>query len=223
VFLLEAGKEVPVEPRRLAIVMTGSHDERHWLVPESHALDFFDLKGVVEALLKRLHVTGAVYEPLEHPTFQPGRTARVRVRDVELGVLGELNPAVRKAFELPDRRVVAAELDLEAMLSQVPLRWFVDPVSAYPAVLQDFAVVVDENVPAAAVQSLIAEAGGYLLRDIQLFDEYRGEPVPSGKKSLAYALAFQAPDKTLSDALVAKQVARIVQRLKKELGAELRG
>jgi phenylalanyl-tRNA synthetase beta chain len=142
---------------------------------------------------------------------------------VELGVLGELNPAVRKAFELPDQRVVAAELDLEALLSQVPLRWFVDPISAYPAVLQDLAVVVDENVPAAAVQSLIAETGGYLLRDIQLFDEYRGEPVPSGKKSLAYALAFQAPDKTLSDALVAKQVARIVQRLKKELGAELRG
>jgi phenylalanyl-tRNA synthetase beta chain len=203
--------------------MTGSHNERHWLATENRGLDFFDLKGVVEALLERLHVTGTVYEPLEHPTFQPGRTARLRVGEVELGVLGELNPAVRKAFELPELRVAAAELDLEALLSQVPLRWFVDPISAYPAVLQDLAVVVDENAPAAAVQSLIAEAGGFLLRDIRLFDEYRGEPVPSGRKSLAYALTFQAPDKTLSDALVAKQVGRIVQRLKKELGAELRG
>jgi phenylalanyl-tRNA synthetase beta chain len=223
VFLLEPGEELPAEPRRLSVVMSGRRGERHWLMSEGPDIDFFDLKGVVETLLERLHVTGAVYEPAEHPTFQPGRTARLRVGDWELGILGELHPTVRDAFGMPDQRVAAAELDLEALLAQVPAAWFVDPVSAYPAVLQDLAVVVDEEVPAATVQALIAETGGFLLKRVQLFDVYRGEPVPAGKKSLAYALTFQAPDKTLRDAVVAKQVKRIVGRLRQELGAEPRG
>ena len=75
---------------------------------------------------------------------------------------------------------------------------------------------------AQAAEKLIAETGGFLLKEVQLFDVYRGEPVPAGRKSLAYALSFQAPDKTLSDAIVAKQVQRIVKRLEAELGAELR-
>jgi phenylalanyl-tRNA synthetase beta chain len=83
-------------------------------------------------------------------------------------------------------------------------------------------VVVDEVVAAATVQHVITKAGGFLLKEVELFDVYRGEPIPAGKKSLAYALTFQAPDKTLRDAIVAKQVQRIVASLKKELGAELR-
>jgi len=231
VFLLETGQELPAEPRRLSIVITGPRAERHWLAAEGPDLDFFDLKGVVETLLVRLHVTDAVFEPAVHPTFQQGRTARVLLQDsgagsgqsIPLGFLGELDPAVRRAFGLPDRRVAAAELDLDALLAHAPVAWFVEPISPYPAALQDLAIIVDEQVPAGDVQSLIAQSGGFLLKDVRLFDVYRGEPVPEGKKSLAYALTFQAPDKTLRDAVVAKQVQRIVQQLKNEWGAELRG
>jgi phenylalanyl-tRNA synthetase beta chain len=222
VFLLEPGEELPEEPRHLSIVMAGTRDERHWLISEGPELDFFDLKGVVETLLERLHVDGVAYEPAEHPTFQPGRTARLLVGGGDVGLLGEIHPRVRKGFDLPDRRVAAAELDLDALLAQVPPTWFVEPISPYPAVLQDLAVVVDEEVPSATVQALIAETGGFLLKRVQLFDVYRGDPVPAGKKSLAYALTFQAPDKTLREAVVAKQVQRIVGRLAAELGAELR-
>jgi phenylalanyl-tRNA synthetase beta chain len=223
VFLLQPGEELPEEPRRLSIVMTGQRHERHWLTEEGPELDFFDLKGVVETLLARLHIVGAVFEPMEHPSFQPGRTARLLSGEaVQLGFVGEIHPAVRDAFGLPDRRVAAAELDLEALLAQVPLAWYVEPISPYPAVLQDLAVVVDEVVAAATVQHVITKAGGFLLKEVELFDVYRGEPIPAGKKSLAYALTFQAPDKTLRDAIVAKQVQRIVASLKKELGAELR-
>ncbi len=223
VYLLEPGEELPAEPRHLSIVMTGPRDGRHWRAIGGPDLDFFDLKGVVETLLERLHVRGAVYEPVSHPTFQPGRTAHLCVGDVTIGTLGELHPTVREAFDLPDRRVAAAEFDLEVLLAQVPSAWFIGPVSAYPAVLQDLAVVVDEDVPAAVVQGLMARTGGFLLKDVRLFDVYRGDPVPGGKKSLAYALTFQAPDKTLRDAVVAKQVKRIVRQLENELGAELRG
>lgn len=230
VFLAEGGQELPAEPRRLSIVMIGPRSERHWLAIDGPDLDFFDLKGVVETMLKRLHVDGAVFEPGQHPTFQQGRTARVSMPDpkggsgqvIPIGFLGEIDPVVRDAFGLPDRRVAAAELDLETLLACVPETWFVEPISPYPPVLQDLAVVVDEEVPSAAVESVIVDSGGFLLKDARLFDVYRGEPVLEGKKSLAYALSFQAPDKTLSDAIVTKQIQRIVQRLQKELGAELR-
>jgi phenylalanyl-tRNA synthetase beta chain len=230
VFLPEAGEELPAEPRRLSMVMTGLRSERHWLETEGPVLDFFDLKGVVEALLARLHVTGAVFESAEHPTFQEGRTARILLGDpkqgseqaVMLGFMGEIDPAVRDGFGLPDRRVAAAELDLEVLLTHVPETWFVEPITPYPAALQDLAVIVDDQVPAGTVENLIAESGGFLLKGVSLFDVYRGDPVPVGKKSLAFALSFQAPDKTLRDDIVAKQVQRIVQRLEKELGAELR-
>ncbi len=223
VFIPAPDAELPDEPRRLAIVMTGPRQDRHWLASAEPDLDFFDLKGVVEALLERLHVTGACYEPADHPSFQPGRTARLRLGETEIGFLGEVHPRVREAFDLPERRVAAADLDLEALLSRVPPGWRVEPISVYPAVLQDLAVVVAEEVPAARVRDLILEAGGFLLKEARLFDVYRGEPVPPGKKSLAYALTFQAPDKTLHEAIVARQVQRIVQRLRQEVGAELRG
>ena len=89
--------------------------------------------------------------------------------------------------------------------------------------LQDLAVIVDEKVPASRVQKLIAEAGGALLKEVYLFDLYRGVPIPAAKKSLAFSLSFQSPGKTLSADLVAKQVTRIVGRLKREVGAEIRG
>ena len=224
VFLLEPGQELPAEPLRLSIVVTGPRDERHWLVDadEGDHLDFFDLKGIVETLLARLHIEDAIYEPVSHPTFQPGRAARLTVAGEDMGVLGEVHPDVREAFDLPAQRVAAAELELQALLAHVPETWYVEPITPYPAVLQDLAVVVDEAVPAATVRDVIAQAGGFLLRDVQLFDVYRGEPIPSGKKSLAYALTFQAPDKTLRDEIAARQVERIVARLRRELGAEPR-
>ncbi len=224
VFLPQEGADLPAEPRRLALVMTGPREGRHWLAAaDAPPLDFFDLKGVIEALVRRLHLEDVVYEPAEHPTFQPGRTARLTVGGEEMGYLGELHPAVKEAFDLPEQRIAAAELDLEALLARTPETWRVQAISPYPAVLQDLAFIVDEEIPAARVRDLIARAGGFLLKSVRLFDVYRGEQIPPGKKSLAFALTFQAPDKTLSDRIVAKQVKRIVGRLKKELGAELRG
>jgi phenylalanyl-tRNA synthetase beta chain len=222
VFLQEPGAELPREPRHLSIVMAGPRDDRHWLEAGGPDLGFFDLKGVIETLLERLHIVDVSYEAGHHPTFQPGRSAYLRVGTEQMGVMGEIHPDVRDAFDLPDRSIFAAELDLGALLAQIPASWYVEPISSYPAVLQDLAVVVDEHVPAAQIQKLIAQTGGFLLKEVRLFDVYQGDPIPPGKRSLAFALTFQAPDKTLRDAVVAKQVKRIVGRLRHELGAELR-
>ena len=108
VFLPQPDQQLPDEAPRLVILMTGPRDDRHWLATEGPDLDFYDLKGVVEALLGGLHIGGAAYEAAEHPTYQPGRTARLLVDGVEIGLLGEIHPQVRAAWDLPDRRVAAA-------------------------------------------------------------------------------------------------------------------
>ncbi len=156
---------------------------------------------------------------------QPGRTARLLLDGEFAGWLGELHPLVRENFDLPEQAVLIADLDLEMLLAKAAERerHTVGAVPEFPPVKEDIAVIVDENVPGARVQSLIESAGGDLLVDVTLFDLYRGEQTGAGKKSLAYRLTYQAPDRTLTDAEAAKVRERIVKKLKEEAGAVLRG
>jgi phenylalanyl-tRNA synthetase beta chain len=216
------GQTLPDEPRRLGIVMTGPREERSWLDHQDRTqMDFFDLKGVVEALLTRLKVDGT-FKPGQHDAFHPGRCARVSVGGEEVGVMGELHPLVRAAFELPEQPVCASEFDLDALLEPWGAPQEMIPLSAHPPVYEDLAVVVDEEIPAVHVRDLIRQAGMPLLRSITLFDVYRGAQVGSGKKSLAYRLTYQAEDRTLTDEEVAQLRDRIVSQLEEELGATLR-
>ena len=223
--LPEGEGALPDEPRRLAIALTGPRDPLAWQDANANRapMDFFDLKGVVEVLSEGLYLSGVTYEPGTHPTFLPGRTARMLLDGQEAGWLGELHPLVGEKFDLPDQAVLVADLDLELLLSQVDERHAVGAVPEFPPVKEDIAVIVDENVPGARVQSVIAAAGGDLLVDVTLFDLYRGEQIGAGKKSLAYRLTYQAPDRTLTDAEAARVRERIVKRLKEEVGAVLRG
>jgi phenylalanyl-tRNA synthetase beta chain len=139
--------------------------------------------------------------------------------------MGELHPAVVKGFDLRlerDQPVLAATLNLELLLPQVPDTFPYRPLSSYPPVLEDLALVVDRGLPAADVEAALRRAGGLLLSDVALFDVYEGDQIPPGKKSLAYHLTFQAPDKTLTDKDVSKQRQRILKQLEQALGARLR-
>ncbi|MGA9349869.1 MAG: phenylalanine--tRNA ligase subunit beta [Anaerolineae bacterium] len=213
---------LPDEPLRLGMVMTGPREVRSWLAGQDSApMGFYDLKGVVEALLAGLGLEGT-FKQDEHPAFHRGRCAQVSCGDGVVGAMGELHPLVREAFDLPAQPVCALEFDLEALLSQVGAARTMQPISRFPAVVQDVALVVDENLSAEEVRRAILDSGGQLLRDVRLFDLYRGEPIPPGKKSLAYSLTYQAEDRTLTDGEVAKVQAHVVRHLAKELGAELR-
>ena len=224
IFLARPEAELPDELERIAIALTGPRRPIGWQAADVAPVDFFDLKGIVEALLEGLHVSGVKFEPSQHVSYWPGRCALLKVADEPLGVLGQLHPAVVEAFDMPgNAAVLAAELDLERLMTHVPDAFRVRPVPRFPAVRQDIALVVDEDIPADRVQAAIREAGGRLLADARLFDVYRGEQIGPGKKSLAYTLTFQADDRTLTDKEVAKQQARIVRALEEKLGARLRG
>ncbi len=223
VYLLEEGRELPEEPRRLVLLATGPRDEENWAGEADRTpMGFYDLKGLVEGMTDGLHLQDVAYEPTQHPSFHPGRAAVLRVGAAEVGVLGELHPKVRDAYALPDQPMLAAEFDLEALLAAAPSRWPARKVSRFPAIHEDLAVIVDESVSAASVEGEIRGAGGARLVQAQLFDLFRGEQVGAGKKSLAYRLAYQAEEGTLPDKDAARLRGKILKRLERSLGAVLR-
>ena len=114
--------------------------------------------------------------------MHPGRTARLLVDGAEAGFAGELHPLVRAAFDLPDTPVAVMELDLDALLAPWGAAMPMTELSAQPAVYEDLALIVDEEMPAVQVAELIRQSAGKLLKDARLFDVYRGEPVPAGEK-----------------------------------------
>jgi len=123
---------------------------------------------------------------------------------------------------IPPSPLVAADFDLQTLLAAIPLRFDVQAVPSFPPLLEDLAVVVDENLPAERVADVIREAGGKTVASVRLFDVYRGEQIEAGMKSLAYSLTYQASDRTLTDQEAAQIRQRIVHRLEQELGATLR-
>jgi phenylalanyl-tRNA synthetase beta chain len=221
-----ADQLLPREPSRLAIVMIGRRLPEFWgegaaKVPD--VLDFFDLKGVVEALAADLHLTEIAYLPASTPSLHPRKGAELLIHGKPAGSFGVLHPQAAEAYELGGHSVLVAEFDLEAILAAVPARSTLTPVPRFPVALRDIAIIVDEDVTAERLLAEICTAGGSLLREVRLFDLYRGESIPAGKKSLAYALRYQADDRTLVDKEVDKTHKKIEDRLKQVLKAQIRG
>ena len=230
VYLASEDSLLPDELPRLAIILTGPRDLPTWQDADTAPMDFYDLKGILQALFDALHLGELRYEPVQHPSFHPGKAARVILAgdkaERRLGVFGELHPLVRERYDLPASAaahpLLAADLDLNAILEAIPESYPVRPVPAFPPVLEDLAVIVDESIPAERVEAAIRQAGGSLLSEVRLFDVYRGEQIGPGKKSLAYSLAYQAPDHTLTDQEASQIRQRIIRRLEQDLAARLR-
>jgi phenylalanyl-tRNA synthetase beta chain len=225
----EGGQKFPDEPRRLALLMTGRRQAEFWgdgAGAEVKDLDFFDLKGVIEAVAGDLHLPEISYRrPAAgaYPCLHPGRSAELLIEGRVAGGFGQLHPNYADQMGLGQRAILAGELDLEPILTAVPARYACNAVPRFPAALRDIAVIVDEEVTAERIAAEIRTAGGDLLADVRLFDLYRGEPIPSGKKSLAYALSYQPEDRTLVDREVDKLHKKIEDRLKHVLKALIRG
>ncbi len=222
VFLPREGDLLPREALRLVLALTGPRHPAHWQGADTAPMDFYDLKGRLEALVEALHLGEVAFRPANHPSLHPGKSAEMVVGEQAVGVLGELHPAVAHDLGLDAAPVLVADLDAAALLAAIPDGHAITPISPFPPVVEDLAVVVDEDVPAAEVEAVIRKAGGRRLADVRLFDVYRGEQIGAGKKSLAYRLTYQDMEKTLTDKDAAKIRKRIVKALQK-MGAQLRG
>ncbi|MBI5963921.1 MAG: phenylalanine--tRNA ligase subunit beta [Chloroflexi bacterium] len=213
--------DLPNEPRRLAIVMTGARIASAWDVKDSPKFDFYDMKGRIELLLAGLRFTDIVYaEAASTYTLHPGKSAEIKVNGQVVGVFGELHPLAKEKYAFGDAPVIVAEFDLEKLRGLNP-SYGIKPVSEFPPMYEDIAIILDESVAASAVEALIRQTGGKTVTDVRLFDVYRDEKIGAGKKSLAYSLTYQA-EKTLTDADAAAIRNKIVKRLENTVGAKLR-
>lgn len=222
VFMACEESELPDELQRLGLVLTGPRSPVGWQPADAAPLDFYDMKGLIQAMLDGLHIEGAWYEPSPYPIFHPGKCARVLVKERQIGVFGEVHPQVRAQYDWPAGPLLAAWFDLPRLLDAAPARYPTQPVPAFPPALEDLALVVDETLPAGKVARLIAEAGGKMVTGVRLFDVYRSPQIGPGKKSLAYSLTYQSAERTLTDKDVAAVRQRIIRRLEQDLGATLR-
>ncbi len=213
--------ELPDEPHRLSMVITGLRHPTSWDVKDSAHLDFFDMKGRIELLLRELHYANVSYAAIDSVSYlHPGKAAQVKVNGQVVGVFGQLHPLTVEKYEIGNAPVIVAEFDLEMLRNAEPTYGLI-PVADVPPVLEDIAVIVDEAVPAERVESLIRQTGGKTVTQVRLFDVYRGEQIGAGKKSLAYSLTYQS-DRTMTDAEAAAIRNKIVKRLEYEVGAKLR-
>jgi phenylalanyl-tRNA synthetase beta chain len=212
--------DAPAEWWRLGIAITGAAAPRAWN-RRLRTYDLDDAKGLLELLAGRLGFGAPGYEPEPgEPVFHPGRTARVVVPGALAALVGELHPAIVEAWGLrTTHRVVVAEVALAGLGRGRLAPERAQAVARFPEVDRDLAILVPEATPAASVASLVATHGGPLLRDVQLFDIYRGTPLSAGEKSLAYRLRFGADDRTLTEVEVEDAIGAIVSALRSIRGS----
>jgi len=163
------------------------------------------------------------YQPTRHPSLHTGRTAEVCAGAQRLGVLGQLHPTIAERFDLEGSPIFVAELDFEHLLEVAQPLLGVQTPSRFPSADRDIAIVIEEATPHVEVEAAIREAAGPLLESVQLFDVYRGESIPAGRKSLAFSLRYRAADRTLEDDEVSAIHARVEAALGAGFGAEVRG
>jgi phenylalanyl-tRNA synthetase beta chain len=207
------------EPHRIGCLAVGALRGPGWR-DDALPADLFAIKGALEGLAEQLGVELAA-EAVEHPFLSPGRSAWVLLEDRPAGWLGEIHPLVLRKWEV-EGPAAGFEIDLAELIAASDAgRERYHDVTTYPAVVQDLAVVVAEDVPASQVEAAVRAGGGQLLRSARVFDVYGGEQLGEGRKSLAMRLEFSAPDRTLTDEEVAERREAIKKELER-IGGSLR-
>jgi len=225
--LVEAGKIFQASPpplgserREIGLLLVGTPDP--WIQPRADQDRYLELKGVVEACLEALGIDSRKSAPYHETCWASGSGAAIESGRKRLARLGQVAPKLAAAAGL-ERPAWAAVLDFTAIADAVPSRRRFQPLPKYPAVKRDLAILVDRAASHGEVEETIRRSGGRLLESVKLFDVFEGEQLGSDKKSLAYALEFRSPDRTLQDREVDEAVQDIVRALGSAVGATLRG
>jgi phenylalanyl-tRNA synthetase beta chain len=209
------------EPEMLGIALCGPVVGESWAVA-ARPTDFYTLKGFIERLLAGLEIGGAAFERSAEPYLHPGKAAALLLGDERLGALGLLRPDVAARYGIEDRAVYVAELTVAPLAARGLATSLFEDLLTFPPASQDLAVVLDADVPAAEVVTLVRKAGGKLLREAHVFDVYEGDQVPPGKRSLAVRLLMRSLDRTLTDKDITGVRHKVLAALERDLGATLR-
>ncbi len=199
-FYTKAKDSLPEEVEMLVGLWCGSRSEDSWHA-RAAACDFFDLKGIVEALLDRLGISDVVFAGLPEEICaytRPGVSARILIQGREVGLIGEVHPRVRRNFELKDTAYIF-ELTIDSLRSRIPDAISFQPIPKYPSVTRDVTLIVDRGVESGRILNRVERMNEGLIETVQLFDVFDGKPIPSGKKSISFRIIYRSPDRTLED------------------------
>ncbi len=210
IYLPEEGQTLPAEPKMLVLGSYGANE------------NFFTLKGELEAIFAGLRIQKATYTAVkDNPSYHPGRCAKVTVAGIDVGYIGQVHPLVAQNYDI-DGDVYCAEINFAKLFDlQLPDATYT-PLPKYPAVNRDLSMLCEESVTVADITNVITASAGKLLRDVKLFDIYRGTGIPEGKKSMAFSLELRADDRTLTDADSEGVMNKVLTALGEKLGAVLR-
>ncbi len=214
-------EKLPEEVKYLAGIALGLDREPHWSsVPRS--VDFYDVKGCIEDLLRILQIKGVKWVRDETiPYLHPGKSSKLLIGGEPVGVIGETHPKVMTSYGLPGRAYIF-EINFEQLLKGAVEEKRFRPLPKFPAVFRDLSMVVDEWLEVEKVTEAIWALQQPFVDEVHLFDVYRGAPIPEGKKSISYRIRYQAPDRTLTDEEVNRHHEKIIFRLMEIFKAELR-
>ena len=202
--------ELPTEKAKLSIASFGEDE------------DFFTIKGVVEGLLDAFcHGLEVKYEPITDKFMHPTRSAKVVVNGVNVGIFGQLHPVLASKLGI-DKPVFVGEFDYKAIENSFNDKIVFAPISKFPTVERDIALLVNEEVTCQSIIDCIKQAGGQFLKSVKLFDIYQGDQVEKGKKSIAFNLLFSSLERTLVVEEIDQTIQNILKSLRDNLQAELR-
>lgn len=212
--------DLPQENNHVAFVLSGEWTTNDWQT-KAEKVDFYRAKGILEELLAELKLTDHItYEKSTMlKEMHPGRCAEIFLNEQSIGFVGQVHPTITRQYEIPE--TYAAELDLEAILKTKSEFNYV-PVTKYPKVTRDIALMIAEEVANQTIVQTIEKAAGKFLQKVSLFDVYQGENIEDGYKSMAYRLTFVNQEATLTDEQVNKAMAKIEKALAEEISATIR-
>ncbi len=222
IFLNKGPDSLPEETEILAAIWTGARMPATWQT-KAHPCDFYDLKGVAEALMASLYLDTAAFSPLDgsEPGYtRPGHSARIWINDTDIGLIGEVHPKVLKNFDLK-QTAFFLELNLHRLLPLIPEVTAFTPLPKFPPVSRDITLIVDQSVPAGDIMACIHEAREPLLENAHIFDLYSGTPIPEGFKSISVRLTYRSSTETLADQTVNRIHEYITEKLLKQFNASL--
>lgn len=214
-------KNLPLEEPHMALALAGEWFVKDWQTKASK-VDFYTVKGILETVFDKLSVADKItYQKTdEMKELHPGRSAEIFLNGEKIGFIGQVHPLIAKQYDIPETYV--AELNLKALLNTEDARMVYQPVSKYPSVSRDIAMLVKEEVANQEVVKLIQKVAGKFLTAVTLFDVYQGANIEAGYKSLAYSLTFVNPEATLTDDEINRSMEKVTKALMEDLSAVIR-
>lgn len=203
-------KELPNEKSVLCIGMYGDN------------VDYYTVKEVIDILFEELGISNVKYMREENnPTFHPGRTANIVIKNDIIGIIGEVHPDVSENYSIK-KRAYLLEINFDAIIKHGDLTRKYKPLPKYPAIVRDVAIVLNKDIMVQEIEEVILNNGKSLIDEVKLFDVYEGEQVPEDMKSVAYSIVYRSYERTLKDDEISKLHLNIIKKLEESFDAELR-